>query len=137
MRRAALGRDFLKHYSDAPPVEVPLYNSQVCHVAGEVVDIIDQNGIEELFAHVISETVESRTRQDGAAPGFVHVRIDNEQPIAIYEPPQFRDLRIDSMSLFLFFTGNTCAGRHPDGRRMFNHCSICLDLFVLEGTPSG
>src|ERR1700722_4132457 len=104
-------------------------------VAGEAVDIIDQNRFKELLPRIVPKTVESRPCQYGAAPGLIPVSIDDRPPAAVSELLQFRNLRIDGMSLLLFLAGNACIESHPYRRRLFDHCSICLDLFVLDGTP--
>jgi hypothetical protein len=80
--------------------------TEVGHVSGETIHVVDNYGLEEILSGIVAESIEFRSSQNAAAPTLILIHIQNDPPFLAGEFLEFRNLRINGLTFPLFFGGN-------------------------------
>jgi len=105
-------RKLSEYHADTQPLQITFYYPEMGNVAGQAVNIIDQDRVKQLFRRIISQAVEFGPCQKASAPALITIRANPNPAIFCGKSLQFIHLGIDCLALPLFLGRNPAVQGH-------------------------
>jgi hypothetical protein len=107
VRGAFVCGNLSEDHLDSATFEIALQEAEVRYIAGETIDVVNENGVECGVQSIIAKTIERRPSEEGAAPACVLIDAHDRPAAFICEALQVGDLGVDGLPCGLLLCGDT------------------------------